>query len=100
MDHPYSRTFTLTSLPNALADVAECAARARARATPIPSRSTTGSFGMIVRFKTQGGEAPVLRLLWRKEAGAWRITSYENRAAVNQAISTSILVVPWRRTAL
>ena len=32
---------------------------------------------MNVRFKTPGGEAPVLRLLWRKESGAWRITSYD-----------------------
>ena len=33
-------------------------------------------FGTIVRFKTRAGEAPVLRLLWRKEDGLWRITSY------------------------
>ena len=33
-------------------------------------------FGMTFRFKTEGGEAPTLGLLWRKDAGAWRITSY------------------------
>jgi hypothetical protein len=33
-------------------------------------------FGMTVRFKTRSGDAPILRLLWRNENGAWRITSY------------------------
>jgi hypothetical protein len=32
---------------------------------------------MTFRFGTQGGDAPVLRLLWRKEDGNWRITSYD-----------------------
>ena len=27
-------------------------------------------------FKTRAGDAPVLRLLWRNEAGTWRITAY------------------------
>ena len=34
------------------------------------------AFVMTVRFKTKSGEAPILRVLWRKENGAWRITSY------------------------
>ena len=34
------------------------------------------AFGMSLRFRTTGGDAPVLRLLWRKEADVWRITSY------------------------
>ena len=33
-------------------------------------------FGMTVRFKTRGGDPPVLRLLWRKENNTWRVTSY------------------------
>ena len=33
------------------------------------------AFGMTMRFKTRGGDAPVLRLLWRREDGSWRITS-------------------------
>ena len=31
---------------------------------------------MTVRFKTAGGEAPVLRIVWRKDPEAWRITAY------------------------
>ena len=34
------------------------------------------AFGMNVRFKTKGGEAPVLRMLWVKDPVAWRITTY------------------------
>ena len=29
---------------------------------------------MTFRFRTQGGDAPVLRLLWRKEDDTWRVT--------------------------
>ncbi len=35
------------------------------------------AFGMTVRFKTQGGEAPVLRVLWLKENDTWRIAAYD-----------------------
>ncbi len=34
-------------------------------------------FGMNIRFLTGAGEAPVLRTLWQKEAGRWRITTYD-----------------------
>jgi hypothetical protein len=42
----------------------------------IPALEYGAGFGMTVRFKTRAGDAPVLRLLWRKEGGGWRITSY------------------------
>jgi hypothetical protein len=32
---------------------------------------------MTVRFRTRAGDPPVLRTLWLKEAGAWRITAYD-----------------------
>jgi hypothetical protein len=32
---------------------------------------------MTFRFRTQGGEAAVLRLLWRREDGTWQVTSYD-----------------------
>jgi hypothetical protein len=77
MDHSLSRVFSLTSLPNALADAAECAARAAQGPVPEPVPLEYGSgFAMNIRFKTRSGDAPVLRMLWRKENGAWRITSY------------------------
>ena len=77
MDHRYARVFSLTSVPNALADASECAARATGVSLPDPLPLEYGhGFGMTVRFKTKSGDAPVLRLLWRKDAGDWRITSY------------------------
>jgi hypothetical protein len=77
MDHSYSDVFSLSSIPNALADAAECAARAAGSSVPDPLPLEYGSgFGTTVRFKTRGGDAPVLRLVWRKEADAWRIRAY------------------------
>lgn len=77
MDHQFARVFSLAGIPNAAADTVEC--RARAAGTPIPEPMPLeygSAFVMTVRFKTKSGDAPVLRVLWRKENGAWRITSY------------------------
>ena len=77
MNHPLARVFTLTSIPNALADASECAARARGSSVPDPLPLEYGEgFGMNVRFKNRSGEAGILRVLWRKESANWRITSY------------------------
>ena len=78
MNHPYSRVFSLTSLPNAVADQSECAARVSGSRVPDPIPLEYGNgFGMTMRFKTRSGDAPVLRLLWRREnGGTWRVTSY------------------------
>jgi hypothetical protein len=77
MDHAFARVFSLSSVPNALADAAECSARVAGSAIPDPMPLEYGKgFGMTVRFKTRSGDAPILRLLWRNENGAWRITSY------------------------
>jgi hypothetical protein len=78
MDHPYSRTFALTSVPDAIAQAVDCAARARGerfRGEVPPEYGK--AFGMNVRFKTGGGDAPVLRALWLKENGLWRIAAYD-----------------------
>jgi hypothetical protein len=78
MDQPYSRIFSLTSLPAALGDAVECEARARGAVPPDPLPLEYGqAFAMTFRFRTQAGDAPVLRLLWRKEGDAWRVTSYD-----------------------
>ena len=77
MNHPYSRIFSVTSPPNAVADESECAARISGSRAPEPMPLEYGNgFGMNMRFKTRSGDAPVLRLLWRRENGAWRVTSY------------------------
>jgi hypothetical protein len=78
MDHPYSGLFSLTSFPTALGDAIECDARARGAVPPDPLPLEYGqAFGMTFRFRTQGGDAPVLRLLWRTEDGMWRVTAYQ-----------------------
>ena len=89
MDQPYSRIFSLTSFPAALGDAVECEARARGAVPPDPLPLEYGqAFGMTFRFRTQGGDAPVLRLLWRKEDNTWRVTSYdvECHSAIRRAI--------------
>jgi hypothetical protein len=78
MEQPYSRLFSLTSFPAALGDVVECDARARGAVAPDPLPLEYGeAFGMTFRFRTQDGETPVLRLLWRKEEGSWRVTAFD-----------------------
>ena len=78
MDQPYSQIFSLISFPAALGEAVECEARARGAVPPDPLPLEYGeAFGMTFRFRTQGGDAPVLRLLWRKEDNTWRITSYD-----------------------
>jgi hypothetical protein len=78
MDQPYSRTFSLTSFPNALGDAVECDARAKGAVPPDPLPLEYGdAFGMTFRFRTQGGDAPVLRLLWRREGDTWRVRAYD-----------------------
>jgi hypothetical protein len=78
MDHSYSRTFTLISYPNLMAEWADCAARAKEESFPgnIPPEYG-GAFGLNMRFQTRSGEGAVLRSLWLRENDAWRITAYQ-----------------------
>ena len=78
--HRYARTFALTSLPTALADAMDCATRAKGpQFTGVTGSGANygTAFGMNVRVQAAGGEAPVLRLLWLKENGKWRIAAYD-----------------------
>jgi hypothetical protein len=78
MDHRYARRFSLSSIPNALAEAVDCAARSRGASLPAddpPPAYGTG-FEMTVRVRTRGGDPPVLRMMWVKEGGAWRIAVY------------------------
>ncbi len=77
VDHPDSKAFALTSVPDSLADALDCSAPERLQQFNPNSPLVYGkAFGMNVRFLTKDGEAPVLRTLWRKEADGWRITAY------------------------
>jgi hypothetical protein len=78
MDHAYQNAFVLGSIPNALGDASECAARVGGFVMPDPLPLVYGdAFGMAIRFRTGGGEGASLLLLWRQEEGAWRIRSYD-----------------------
>ena len=78
MEHPYASSFTLTGLPNAIVDAADCAAMARGARYPKDAAVEFGKgYGMNIRFRTKGGEAPVLRTVWRKKDNAWRIVAYD-----------------------
>jgi hypothetical protein len=78
MAHPYSGTFTLTSVPTALGNAVACASRVSGARFPREYPIEYGrDFAMNVRLRTRGGEPPVLRLLWVKEDGAWRITAFD-----------------------
>ena len=80
MDHPQSDVFTLSSVPNIVIDVADCAARA-ARGGERYSGDVPPEYGkafvLSFRFKTLDGEAPVLRTLWTQDNGNWRIIAYD-----------------------
>jgi hypothetical protein len=78
-DHPHSTTFTLTSIPIALANAAECDARKSGRIViPDPLPLEYGdAYLLLFRLRTESGEGPVLRTLWHREDGAWRIMSYD-----------------------
>jgi hypothetical protein len=77
-DHRYSRMFAVSSLPNAFTDSVDCTTRARGDrfSSDAPPEYGKG-FAVTVRVRTRGGEPPVLRLLWTRENGAWRITAYD-----------------------
>jgi hypothetical protein len=78
MDHPDSGLFALSSVPNAITQAADCAARAQGARIPRETPLEYGQgFGMNIRFLTRDGESPVLRLLWLKENDAWRIAAYD-----------------------
>ena len=78
MDHPYAAAFTLTSIPDAFTDAADCLAMATGGGLPkeYPVQYGKG-FGMTIQLRTKGGEAPVLRTLWTREQPGWRITAFD-----------------------
>ncbi len=79
LGHPYARTFALTSLPASIAAAADCESRAKGESFNGVSDTAYGTaFGMNLRFRsTTGDDTAVLRLLWLKEDGTWRIASYD-----------------------
>jgi len=78
MQHGASRTFSLVSYPDTVGKMSSCTAPADGpRFEPNQPQVYGNVFGMNIRFLTGAGEAPVLRTLWQKEGGRWRITTYD-----------------------
>lgn len=78
MEHPRKKAYTLVSFPNQVAEVADCARRARGERMPERFSEEYGdALGTMFRFQTAEGEATVFRLLWTKEGGEWRIAAYD-----------------------
>ena len=78
VEHADARVFSLFALPDAFAEVEGCSTSNLAeRLTPTGPPAYGKAFGQSLRFRTLGGETPVLRLLWLKEGGAWRIAAYD-----------------------
>ena len=65
-------------MPDVLVDAGDCSARARGERFTGELKGPYGkAFGMSFRFQTRSGDAPVLRTLWLKENGPWRIVTYD-----------------------
>jgi hypothetical protein len=80
VDHPYERAFTLGGLPDAFAETISCSAPARRERYRVEGAAPLvygRAFGLAARVRTLSGETPVVRMLWMKDADAWRITAYD-----------------------
>jgi len=76
MRHKLSRTFTLATVPAALAEAGDCSVRASG-AQPAAGTSANTAFEMTVRVRMPSGDPPVLRTMWAREGTDWRITTYD-----------------------
>ncbi len=78
MSHPDEANYALIASPDLIGEWADCARRGRAEAFPEMIPPEYGNyFGLYFQFRTEGGEAPVFRLLWTKEGGEWKIVAYD-----------------------
>ena len=73
-----ARPFSLSRIPNALAEAVDCDARSRDTSLPAaePPPEYRTAFEMTLRVRTGTGDAPVLRTMWVKPDGTSRITVY------------------------
>ena len=78
VDHPRRDHFTLISLPNSIAENYDCERIQRGELNfTEPAQETYGEYyATAIRFNLVGEDPAVLYLLWSREAGQWKITSY------------------------
>lgn len=75
--HKFSRDYTLAAVPTALGAAVDCAARLRGEPFTGKIGLDYGTlFVMAFQLRSETRDAPVLRTLWRKDAGEWRVIAY------------------------
>ena len=77
MRHASSGTLSIVAYPDSFGQLVGCGTPPDGtRFDPAAPQVYGSIFGMNVRFLTGAGEGPVMRTLWQKDAGEWRITAY------------------------
>lgn len=77
-EHQYSKLFSLYEVPESLGVRHECDYVYGGMAPPKNVSDKFGKyFATVLRLKGQGGKSAVLRMLWAKEDGNWRIVSFD-----------------------
>jgi hypothetical protein len=77
MRHASSGTLSLVAYPDSFGQLVGCGVSPDVpRFDPAAPQVYGNIFGMNVRFLTGAGEGPVMRTIWQRDAGQWRIASY------------------------
>ena len=76
--HGDEESFTLISVPDVIWDWFNCDSQLRDQPAPIDVPVEYGDYyGLLFRFRMKSGEAPVMRALWTKQEGRWKMVSYD-----------------------
>ncbi len=79
IEHPFEGDFTIIQVRNQVAADYMCSTRRGMDPPPMPGgpEALGTYYGVIFRFKARDDMGGVLGLLWDRQEGAWKITSYE-----------------------
>jgi hypothetical protein len=76
--HGNEDAFTLVSVPNATWEWFHCDSGLRDQPIPLDIPTEYGDYyALLFQFRMKSGEAPVMRSLWSKEEGKWKMVSYD-----------------------
>ncbi len=76
--HGDEEAFTLVSVPDVIWDWFRCDSQLGSEPVPVDVPAEYGDYyGLLFRFRMKSGEAPVMRALWTKEEGRWKMVSYD-----------------------
>ena len=76
--HEFEDVFTLISVPDYMGEGADCDQRLEVgQEWDEPETKVYGNYmGTVFELKLVGEEAAVLLLVWKKEAGDWKVIAY------------------------